>query len=136
MPQTLAAATRPPLLLTAADRNRLLDLAEAALERAPEVAGRLLEEADRAVVTAAEALPDDVVAMHSFVEFQDEASGERRQMQLVYPGEADIAAGRVSVLTLIGAALIGLRAGQSISWPRRRGEERVLRVLRVSRAPF
>lgn len=129
-------ATRPPLLMTRADRDRLLDLAEAALERAPEAAQRLLEEADRAEVAAPEALPADVVAMGSHVEFRDEDSGELRRVQLVYPGEADIAAGRVSVLTLIGAALIGLSAGQSINWPRRRGEERRLTVVRVSRDPF
>jgi len=55
-------------------------------------------------------------------------------VQLVYPAEANISEGRVSVLTLIGAALIGLRVGQSISWPTRRGEERRLTVLRVARA--
>ncbi len=42
-------------------------------------------------------------------------------MTLVFPGEADIAKGKISVLTPIGAALIGLSASQSIDWTSRDG---------------
>jgi regulator of nucleoside diphosphate kinase len=52
-------------------------------------------------------------------------------VQLVYPRQADIAFGRVSVLTLIGAGLIGMRRGQSIDWPDRKGRCRRLRILDV-----
>lgn len=127
----------PPTLYLAEEvQGRLLDLAQVHLKRFPEAAQRLLEEADRAVVLPAERLPPGVVTMLSHVEFRDEESGAVRRVQLVFPGEADIAAGRVSVMTLIGAALIGLSEGQSICWPKRRGEPRRLTVLRVSRAPF
>jgi regulator of nucleoside diphosphate kinase len=51
---------------------------------------------------------------------------------LVYPAEADIAEGRISVLTPVGTALIGLRAGQSITWRTRDGRKQVLTVLRVT----
>jgi len=126
----------PKLHIAAEEHERLLDLAQAHLKSFPEAAERLLEEADRAVVLPADRLPPGVVGMGSHVEFRDEASGEVRQVQLVYPGEADIARGRISVMTLIGAALIGLSEGQSISWPKRRGERRELTVLRVERAPL
>jgi regulator of nucleoside diphosphate kinase len=53
-------------------------------------------------------------------------------VQLVYPAEADIEAGRISILTPIGAGLIGLREGQSILWPDREGRERRLTVVRVT----
>jgi regulator of nucleoside diphosphate kinase len=53
---------------------------------------------------------------------------------IVLPADANIAAGRVSVLTPIGAALIGLKAGASIGWETREGEERRLSVLAVRRA--
>jgi regulator of nucleoside diphosphate kinase len=49
----------------------------------------------------------------------------------VYPGEADIAQNRVSILTPIGAALIGLSVGQSIAWSARDGRQQVLTVLSV-----
>ncbi|WP_296220348.1 GreA/GreB family elongation factor, partial [uncultured Sphingomonas sp.] len=56
----------------------------------------------------------------------------RRMVELVYPGDADIAQGRVSILTPIGAGLIGMRAGRSISWPDRDGRERLLRIVSVT----
>ena len=69
--------------------------------------------------------------MNATVEFVDEASGADRTVELVYPKEADISAGRISILTPIGAGLIGLRAGQSIHWPDRDGKERWLRIISV-----
>ena len=54
--------------------------------------------------------------MESEVTFRDDATGSQKQVTLVYPKAADIDAGRISVLTPIGAALIGLSAGQAISF--------------------
>ena len=50
---------------------------------------------------------------------------------LVYPRDADISRGRVSVLTPVGAALIGVSAGDSITWETRTGELRKLTVLKI-----
>jgi len=50
---------------------------------------------------------------------------------LVYPAEADISQGRISVLTPVGTALIGLRSGGSITWETPAGEARQLTVLAV-----
>jgi regulator of nucleoside diphosphate kinase len=50
---------------------------------------------------------------------------------LVFPGQADIAAGKISILTPIGAALIGLSQGQSIDWKTRDGRSRQLTILSV-----
>jgi regulator of nucleoside diphosphate kinase len=70
--------------------------------------------------------------MGSEAEFRDDATGQVRRVTLVYPQEADLEAGKISVLTPIGAALIGLSAGQSIEWHTLRGERRSLTVLRVN----
>jgi regulator of nucleoside diphosphate kinase len=72
--------------------------------------------------------------MHATVRFIDEASGKDYSYQLAYPGEADISAGRISILTPVGAGLIGLREGQSILWPDREGHERELKIVAVSQA--
>ena len=48
-------------------------------------------------------------------------TGQARRVTLVYTVEADTDLGRVSVLTPVGAALIGLAAGQSIDWTARDG---------------
>ena len=95
---------------------------------------QLLDEISRATVHDAASLPPDVVTMHSTVEFIDEASGADRTVELVFPRDADIAAGRVSILTPVGAGLIGLRAGQSILWPDRDGRERKLTIVNVRKS--
>jgi regulator of nucleoside diphosphate kinase len=68
--------------------------------------------------------------MGSGVVFRSD-NGETRRVKLVFPGQADIAAGRISILTPIGAALIGLSEGQSIAWKTRDGRLRQLTILAV-----
>ncbi|MFC5421393.1 nucleoside diphosphate kinase regulator [Bosea eneae] len=121
---------KPKIIVGEIDHERLTGLATTALERIPEVAEELLAEMDRAKVVAPAKLPADVVRMGSFVTF-DSDSAQHRRVQLVYPGEADIEQGRISVLTPIGAALIGLAAGQSIAWTARDGKKHVLTVTAV-----
>lgn len=91
----------------------------------------LLEEINRATICSRSDIPSQVVTMGSEVAFLDQASGAERTVSLVYPGDADISAGRVSILTPIGAALIGLGLGQSINWPDRAGAERKLTIVAV-----
>lgn len=121
---------KPDIVISEADHARLSQLAEGLLTRLPEVAGELLAEVERATIVAPDALPRNVVAMGSTVEFATE-EGEARRVTLVFPDQADIAKERISVLTPIGAALIGLGEGQSITWKTRDGRTRELRVLRV-----
>jgi regulator of nucleoside diphosphate kinase len=78
-------------------------------------------------------MPGDVINIGSQVRFRDEVTGREQAVTIVLPPEANIAAGRVSVLTPIGAALIGLRTGAAIGWETRDGEERRLKVLAVGR---
>jgi regulator of nucleoside diphosphate kinase len=125
------AGAKPPIVIHAADYDRLAALAEATRANHSEAAGELLAELDRAFVVHASDLPAGIVSMQSMVTFRDEISGRARRVRLVYPNEADIAEGRISVLTPIGAALIGLSKGQSIAWETRTGEERSLTVLDV-----
>ncbi len=108
---------RPALVIAQSQAVRLSALAENALDNVPDVAGRLLDELERARVVPDAELPDDVVAMGSDVDFRDEVGGRDRSVRLVYPTEADIDANRISVMTPVGAALIGLSVGQSIDWP-------------------
>ena len=91
----------------------------------------LLDEIDRAAICDRADIPPDVVTMGSSVTFLDEKSGAERTVRLVYPADADIAAGRVSILTPVGAGLIGLSVGQSINWPDRGGIEHRLTIVAV-----
>lgn len=120
----------PPIVLTRADYQRLSSLARAALRTSPDVADFLLGELDRAAVVEAGPAPGDVITMGSEVSYREERSGDIRRVRLVYPHEADLAAGRVSVMTPVGAALIGLQPGQSMTW-QSGGEEGRVTVLEV-----
>ena len=90
--------------------------------------GQLGEELERAVVIPSDAVPASVVTMHSRVRYLDESTGDRREIQIVYPEQADPAEGRISVLAPVGAALLGLAVGQAIDWRFPGGQMRRLRV--------
>lgn len=125
---------RPAIHMIDDEADRLSDLAVQFEERAPEVSAMLLEEIGRATLHRRDAINPKIVTMNATVEFIDDASGADRTVQLVYPAQADIAAGRISIMTPVGAGLIGLREGQSIIWPDRDGHQRKLTILKVMQA--
>ncbi len=122
---------KPRITLTAQDHEKLSILARAAENTMPDVAAVLTEELDRAHVLAKGRHPEHTVCMGCEVEFRDDTTGKVQTVTLVYPDEADISKGKISVLTPIGTALIGLRAGHSITWETRTGDLRTLTVLQV-----
>jgi regulator of nucleoside diphosphate kinase len=122
----------PHILISTAEEKRLTAIATAASQRVPEVSAALLSELERADVWPETAMPADVVRISSIIEFEVD-DGRRLKVTLVLPENADINAGRISVLTPVGAALIGLSPGQSMAWSGNDGKKRVLTVLAVSR---
>ena len=76
----------------------------------------LEEELNRAKVTTSESVPRDVVTMHSRVRVTDLESGKELVYQIVFPREADISQGKISVLAPIGTALLGYAVGSEIEW--------------------
>lgn len=129
MSRDTGIAPLPEIILGEREYETLSALAAAAVQRMPEVAEALRLELDRATVVESEAVPPGIVRLGSRVTYL--AEGAERQVTLVMPSEADISAGRVSILTPIGAALIGLSAGQTIAWTSRDGRLHRLRVVAV-----
>jgi regulator of nucleoside diphosphate kinase len=113
--QTDQQLQSPPLLIAESLEAPLRSLAERWLRQAPEVAQRLIEEIDRAELVADGQMPEDVVTLGSSVSYRDEGSGVTQTIRLVMPTEADPARKQVSIMTPVGAALIGLRQGQRIA---------------------
>jgi regulator of nucleoside diphosphate kinase len=128
---------QPRLVIAAEDYGRLAFLATASMmaRRRPPAGAVLADELVRAAIVAAADIPPSVVTMRSAVEFRDDNSGQISRVSVVYPGEEDSDSGLVSVLTPIGAALIGLSEGQSIRWRSALGGWRDLTVLRVRQVP-
>jgi regulator of nucleoside diphosphate kinase len=122
---------RPHLHLLAAESDRVAELALKIEHQQPVVAAMLLAEIERAELHDAQSMPVGHVRLNSKVRFIDERSRQVREVTLVLPSDANIAEGRVSILTPVGAALYGLGSGACIDWPDLGGRERRIRILEV-----
>lgn len=91
----------------------------------------LAHKIDYAIVVPAGHISSNIVTMHSRVIYLDGKTGIRREVELVYPKEANSDTGKISVLAPIGSALLGLSVGQATDWVFPSGEVRSLRVERI-----
>ncbi|MCH7343881.1 GreA/GreB family elongation factor [Pelomonas sp. CA6] len=80
-------------------------------------------------------MPADVVTMHSRVVLAHEDSGQRQQLTLCYPDQTAPAAGQVSVLSPLGAGLLGRRVGELACWTLPGGEQREARIAELAFQP-
>jgi regulator of nucleoside diphosphate kinase len=119
------------LIVSDAEYERLTDLANASMERLPDVAQELLDELERAQIVGDKDVPKDVVRMGATVTFKSD-DGHTRTLKLVYPADESLDDHRISIMTPVGAALIGLGTGQSISWTARDGKHHRLTVTKVT----
>jgi regulator of nucleoside diphosphate kinase len=71
-------------------------------------------ELGRAHVFGPEAVPANV--MNSRGELLDLDTGERMEFTLVFPSEANIDQGKISVLAPLGTAMLGYRVGDKFDW--------------------
>jgi regulator of nucleoside diphosphate kinase len=124
---TTHTQTRPTIYVTEADHEILSNLAEAVADRA--AGSRVLAgEMDRAVIVEPGQAPHPFAGVGSTVEYQDLTSGQVRRVRLSLPRDASIDDNRISVLTPVGAALIGMTAGETFHWTDN-GRARGVRVL-------
>lgn len=121
----------PPIQVPDDEMRRLRALADASMDLFPRVARFLARELDRASVSQGSE-PSRAVRMGSEVRYRDEKTGETHDVMLVYPHEADISHRKVSILTPVGAALIGLSVGQAMEYQTPGHVTRKLTVLTVS----
>lgn len=126
--------SRPAIVLTAGDHLLLSRTVAGAGEGMADLAAELSRELDRARILPEGRHSADHVRIGSGVTFRDEATAKETTVTLVRPEEADVDAGRISVMTPVGVALIGMAAGKSIDWTTRSGDIRRLTVTEV-RAP-
>ena len=130
MTATKTKGRRPAITIARSEHARLSNLADMLAERDPHAAEQLASELDRAKIVDDARMASGIVRMGSLAEFRidDEAP---QTAELVFPKDADISRHRISVLTPVGAALLGLSAGQSIEWAARDGRVRRLQIIAV-----
>ena len=126
---------KPPITISSLDAARLEKMIAALGSRQIPNIDDLEFELDRANIVAPEEMPPDVVTMNSKVIFRMESSNTEFALTLVYPGEVADGEGEISVLAPVGSALLGLREGDEISWPKPGGGLLKVRILKVIYQP-
>lgn len=94
----------------------------------------LAKELERAEIVPANEISADAVTMHSHVLVRDLNTGVESAYTLVFPPDADITQGKISILAPIATALLGYREGDEIEWPTPGGWRR-LEVAKVVYQP-
>lgn len=89
----------------------------------------------RAAIVPPQSVPRDVVTMNSVVSCALEGDPAPRRWTLVYPDSADFEAGRISVFSPVGQALLGARAGQTVSYRLPDGREQAITVVELAFQP-
>jgi regulator of nucleoside diphosphate kinase len=125
----------PGITLTTTDMARLAALVGDFFHLRSRAVAFLAHELDRAAIVPSDDIPEGVVTMESVVDFRLDDRGKARRATLVYPGEASITEGRISVLTPVGTALLGLSEGQLMPYEAMDGTMRSLTVLNVLSQP-
>ena len=133
---TRTAIAEGQIVITQADFDRLKHLVESPRYRATHamLLMGLKEELDRGEVVSPDDVPKGLVTMHSRVRVRDLGEDETETYTLVYPDEADINEGKLSVLAPLGTALLGTRVGDVVEFDAPAGTRR-LRVERVLYQP-
>jgi regulator of nucleoside diphosphate kinase len=121
--------TLPPITITKSDSDRLSRFLEKQFTGMTQVTLFLEKELERAHVVESQDVSSDVV------QFRMESDGLSRTHSLVYPGEADLLNGRLSILTPVGVALLGLSVGQTMPWENRAGAMNTLKIERILYQP-
>lgn len=109
---------RPPITISSLDMERLEHLLDSLPAAQAGTREALLGELARAELVEPEEMPDDVVTMNSRVRFVLDQGAQEFDMALAYPKDVHGAPDKLSVLTPVGNALLGLKAGDSIDWTR------------------
>jgi regulator of nucleoside diphosphate kinase len=108
------------IYITEVDRSRLRKLIDLARDTGADshrpYLDKLEDELERAEVVSSNDVPRDVATMRSTVRLKDLDSGKEMVYSLVFPSEADIDEGKISVLAPVGTAMIGHKAGNVIEW--------------------
>jgi len=104
-----------PIVVSKSDYDRLAGLIAVAEHSVSAIVSLLRSEMQRALVLPAQEVPPEVVRMGSSVVYSLDDAAPKRAV-LVFPETGDEVNGRVSILTMLGAALIGLSPGQCLAW--------------------
>lgn len=126
-------STNDTIVVSTLDMDRISALLEQMPKLSPELE-KLEDELDRATIKEPQEMPDNVVSMNSTVRFKFMGKEEIIQKNLVYPNEVK-SNDDISIFAPVGSALLGLAAGQTLTWPMPGGAEKTIEILEVVYQP-
>ena len=107
---------QPSIFLTTKDVEKLRDLIREAYHteyRGSEYLKKLAAEIEKASVVLPDQIPSDVITLHSTARLLDQETSEEMIYTLVFPEDADVAQGKISILAPIGRGSLWERPGIS-----------------------
>lgn len=115
------------IVITATDRKKLNAVigAKKVSERERTQLKALQSELERAEVVPPNEIPSDVITMYSRAALLDLDTNENMEFTLVFPHEADIDTGKISILAPLGTAMLGYRVGDEFEWAVPNGTRRL-----------
>ena len=128
---------QPSIFITTKDAEKLRKLIREAFHseyRGSDYLKELAEEMEKASVVNPDQIPSDVITLNSTARLVDQEANEEMVYTLVFPEDADISKGKISVLAPIGTAMLGYKTGDTFEWDTP-GGKRVLRVKQVLYQP-
>lgn len=121
--------------ITKTDQMRLLQLLDnPVLLRERSAMRDLVTELNRASIVPPREIPADIVTMRSRVRIKDRTTNEESVLTLVFPNEANLDDGKISILAPIGIALLGYRVGDRVEWTVPAGQ-RSIEILEIMYQP-
>lgn len=106
------------VVISSLDAERLERIIDALPKSASAAGEKLTEELARAEIVEPQLMPSTVVTMNSTVRFKVDSSKEEFTMTLVYPKDVDVANNKISILSPVGSAMLGLEQGAELEWPK------------------
>jgi regulator of nucleoside diphosphate kinase len=124
-------STLPDITVTTKDASRLAALIGDLFQVRDSQIAFLARELDRAKIVEPDVIREDIVTMRSLVDFWNGETGRMARVMLSYPAEASVSENKISVLTPVGTALLGLPEGECMPYEAADGTMRHLTVHRV-----
>lgn len=120
------ATKKQNLILCKGDYEQIMALTSV---NATDAMQTLEEEISDAEVVDGDTPPENTVGLNTIVEILDLDKNTKSTIQLVLPKEANADEGKISILTPMGMAVIGLQVGQKYQWPMPNGNIKNFEVL-------
>lgn len=117
------------IVITQNDARRLTELLQnacAANGRGRDDLTALAGELKRARIVSPQEIPERIVTMNTRLVLSDIDTGSELTFTLVFPQDADADAGRVSVISPVGTAVLGYGENDTVEWDVPAGKRRFL----------